>query len=226
MRWCVKPKPNTSAEAASQRPLEAGSWLLLPVPCPLSPVPCPLSLSPVSCPLSPCPLSPDPCPLTPFLNPGLFPTEQQIQEKDDEQSVQRVNLGDGGLRPPGGRQGKECGRGSRGGPVPGHLLRQQVEHAQRSPRAERRQQIGAAGRIAEGEQQGEQFAEERVERVAAGVGDAERGQDDLEFQAVVEQRRDRGCSGGGIEDETGQPNNQSNDIVTPDAKSRAFSLGC
>ena len=80
--------------------------------------------------------------------------------------------------------------------------------------------------IAKGNQQREQFAEERVERVAAGVGDAERGQDDLEFQAVVEQRRDRRRSGGGIEGETGQPDDQSNDIVTPDATSRAIPPGC
>ena len=47
--------------------------------------------------------------------------------------MQRVHLGDGGLRPPGGREGKERGRGGRGGPAAGHLLRQQIEHAQRSP---------------------------------------------------------------------------------------------
>ncbi len=104
--------------------------------------------------------------------PGVQPDDQRHQ-----QSLQRVHLGDHGLRPDQGRGAEGQPGGDPGRPAPGRLRRGQgarhrpVDQGGRQRGQDGGQQVGAEGQRAE-RQQLEAARQQQVERVAGRVGHA------------------------------------------------------
>ena len=131
--------------------------------------------------------------------------ERQPEDQRYKEVVQRVDLGHAGHRPPGGPQGKDNRRQQRtaAGPFvaqarvgkgrPDQPVGHGADQPHGDPGAERVEEVGAPGPLAHREEQARpKRAEQRVERVAGGVGDAQGGKNQLELKRVVEEFHDAG----------------------------------
>ncbi len=130
------------------------------------------------------------------------PRHQREQDRDDERRVERVDLGDDGLRPEGGRDGEDRGRQERQQPADRgrpagrgshleHPQRQQIEQADRDRSPQRRESVHPPGGIAERQQVRPEIAEEQIERVAGGMRKAAEPRRELELAAVAAEHAGR-----------------------------------
>ena len=136
---------------------------------------------------------------------GACAVAQQRQKQDQrhKEAVQRVDLGDSGLRPPGAADGKGGAHGRRGQPAAAQLAGNQEHHADSGGAGDRREQIDTQ-RLVTHRQQAEQPAQDRVEGIASGVCDSQAGEDDLKLQAVVENGGHCRRQGGEVEQQCGR----------------------
>ena len=111
----------------------------------------------------------------------------EIKNEGDEEAVKGVDFGDGSLRPPGGAERKDRADRGCGQPAAAQLACDQEQHADRGCASQGRKQIDPVGQVLEREV-AEGPAQNRVQRIAGGMGDAQARQDDLELQAIVEDR--------------------------------------
>ena len=101
------------------------------------------------------------------------PAHRQERRPRHEERVQRVHPLDVGLRPERGAEGEEERGEDGGGRGEARLPGEAIQHAARGGPAEGGEQAHAKRDRADGDQQGPQLAEQHVQRVARGVGDAE-----------------------------------------------------
>ena len=115
-----------------------------------------------------------------------FPAEDKPEEEGDKEAVQRIHLGDDGLRPPDGRESEDHRTANGGQPLSAEVLSRPVDEGHGQRGADSREQVHAEGRIAQRQQPGEEPAQERVQRVTGLVGDPQRRPDELKLQRIAE----------------------------------------
>jgi len=117
-------------------------------------------------------------------------TQCEPKNQRGENHLQRVHFGDDGLCPKCVTDGEDGRADDRGDAMRGELPRREIDEHDGKCGAQRREQVQSIRDIVEWDDEREQFAEERVERIPGRMQNAETWDDVLKFQRIVEQKYD------------------------------------
>ena len=144
---------------------------------------------------------------------GTGGRKETIKCRSDEERVESIDFGHHRLGPHDGRKGKDQSGGHGRQPAAVQLAADQEDHRNGQGPEDCRHQVDPIGNVPDRDER-EELAEQRVEGVAGGVGDAQLIGDDLELETVVKYGGDGGRQRSQVRGQGGRQNETGAEQVT------------